>query len=392
MSKKKKLPWREYRKAVETPFLRVMRHISFWLFLLLYLALLYFLYRVGVWFYHYCEESFILYEGGQIDLALEKSLRELNEADALTLRSLLDSEAPQVTSFDDGESLLMEQYVTLSEKELTAKERHGVTTDGHSYTLLADGAPVGEFRIVSVGQELRLGLLQVDEWAYDGGSVEFSYEPHDYTFVVPEGFQILVNGIALDESYRTGEEELPKVFSVVDAYHHMPRLQEYRIEGIIRTPQIQILDNLGNPVEAELSDGAIRLDCLWSESEPDDAHRELAISMAQLWANYTLRDAEWDQLRVILIPNSTLWTQVNDSRWDRRYIDAHTLIGYENVAVTEFVSYGEDCFSCRVTMDRTVKVDKTQQLVTDNFDMRFYFVRLPVSGEPNWFIADMQGV
>ena len=96
------------------------------------------------------------------------------------------------------------------------------------------------------------------------------------------------------------------------------------------------------------------------------------------------------QLLPVLIPDSNLYEYVRASNYERRYIDKHTLQGYDYVSVSEYTVYAENCFSCRVTMDRTVIVTSRNKPVTDRVDNVFFFVRMDPDGKGmRWFIADM---
>ncbi len=392
-ARRKRERWKDYLARVDTPVLRAFRRISTALFILLYAALIVALVMIGTRFLSYCRESFQLYEAGQIGYALDATMERLNAATPAELKTLLPAEEPAATEFEDASAILDERYEALSQAVLTAVEKRGMTSDGHTYLLLADGQQAGSFILRSepVEEKLRLGLLRIERWKYDGGSADFSYPSRSLLIDAPEGFRIEVNGVTLDGRWRTDEEELDRVFRYVDEYAHMPRMLHYRIDGLICEPGVRVYDNLGNPLDVQ-PDGAGRLSLpyAWKPVVPTAEQEEQAVQIAQLWSNYTLRDAELGEILPVLIPDSNLYQYVRDSNHERRYIDRHTLLGYENISVSEYTVYTEDCVSFRVTMDRTVVVDARGTPVTDRVDNVFFLVRMDPDGAgPRWLIADM---
>ncbi len=390
---KKRDSWKQYLQKIDNPFLKWSRRSSAIIFILFYALLLAGLGYGAKSFLDYCNESFIMYENSQLSLKVDEVMAQLNAADAEELKTLLSAEGPVGTQFDDADGVFTAKYETLAAAELTCRQQAGYDAKNYDYNLYADGGKVGTFSITAGEEEVRLGLLTITDWLYNGGQVDFTYDSFSRSYTVPEGFVVTVNGIQLDESHMSGEVVAIEDFAYIVDYVDMPGMVTYTIEGLLNEPETEIIDNLGASVEFDPSAPEVVLEARYTPSSMPEELELMAIETAKLWANYSLRDAELYEIQTVLIEGSLLYEQVEASNFDRRYIDRHTLIGYENEQIVEYTRYSDICFVCRVYMERTVQVESTGALVVDDLDNIFYFVYLDLTNDgvdnASWYIADM---
>ncbi len=393
LKNRKKESWKEYLAKVDTPKLKKLRKLSFWGFAVFYAALIVALVIFGKWFLGYCSESFVLYENSQLSLAEEQIMAQLNGADGAALKTMLSSPAPVVSPFDDAAAVHGAAYDRLAQKQLSCRRIEGYDPARHDYQLYADGVLVGSFAITSAGEETRLGLLTISTWQYGGGEVGFEYESYSRSCTVPEGFTVMINGKTLGDEYIVGEVKPISAFKYVSEYVDMPGMVTYEVTGLFSQPQLSILDNNGNAVPLDPAQEKVELEKTYMPTQIPEELETMAIEYATVWANYSLKDADLKDVEALLIKGSFLHEQIREFNYERRWIDKHILIGFENQQVLEYISYGENCFACRVYMERTVRVELTWELDTDTLDDVFYFVRLDLTDDgvdnPQWYIADM---
>lgn len=392
VKKRKRESWKQYLAKVDTPRKKILRRVSFCVFALFYVLLVAGLVMLGSAFMDYCGESFIMYENSQLSYAVDDVMAQLNGASAEQLRELLPAAQPEGTEFDDPDAVYSAGYAVLESAELTCREVRGIDPASHNYDLYRGTEKIGNFFLSAAAEETRLGLLTITQWQYAGGEVQFVYDSISHSWRVPQGFTVEVNGTVLGEKYITAGPDEIDTFEYVGKYVDMPGMVTYTVSGLLEEPQVTIFDNNGNEVAFEQVENVELAESYMSSEIPQELET-VAVDTAKLWANYSLRDATIEEIRAVLIDGSLLSEQVEASNRDRRYIDKHELIGYENEKVVEFISYGDDCFACRVYLERTVKVESTQKYVSDNIDNIFYFVRLDLTDDgidnPQWYIADM---
>ncbi len=387
-----KLRWKDYLEQVDAPGLKKLYKLGRIGFIVFYVLLIAALAVFAYKFLGYCEESFILYEEAQLDPAVDGIMARLNDAAPQELMELLPASAPEATPFDDGEALLALHYQVLSEGQLSCRQLPGYDKEGHSYALYCNGLEMGEFSVVSADEETRLGLLTITRWVYGGGSAEFEYDSFSRSWRVPEGFTVVVNGIEVGSEYMTAGPEAIDTFRYFADYTDMPGMVTYTVEGLLALPQVEILDNLGQPVAFEAAESVELPEDYNPSPVPGDIEEE-AIRLATLWCNYSLRDATLEEIQAVLIDGSMLWQQVLDSDRDRNFIEKHTLLGYSNEAVTNYISYNENCCAVQVHLERSIRVSNTGQMVDSSIDMVFYLVRMDNTDngvdDPVWCIADV---
>ena len=124
--------------------------------------------------------------------------------------------------------------------------------------------------------------------------------------------------------------------------------------------------------------------------------------MAKMWSNFTTKDLTGgkyglDTIRKYLIKDSYYWNMATAYAGgvDITFVSAHTLKAdsFRNIKVTNYVSYGENCFSCHVYFDKAMYLTKTGAVVMETMDSTFYFVKYDDSDDgvdnPHWAIVDM---
>ncbi len=389
----KKLNYRQYRALVEPKWLTKARKIGNVVFFLIWAAVIVVSIIAAKRFLAYSLKSFEEYEASQLSYAFEDSIEKLNAASAEELRGLLATEEPEASEFDDVDAIVRGKYEELAASDLSAKEVQSKESGTHRYALYSGESQVGHFEIRSTGKETRLGLLTLEKWAYDGGEVYFSYPSYERSITLPEGFAITVNGIPADESYLTGERKSIPEFHYMEELEKMPQMVGYSFTGLLEEPDIQVTDNLGEPVEIPWDGNKAVLPAKWNASDCPEELREWVIGTYKLWSEYCLLDRTLEEVETILIPDSSLWTQVQMSDSELKWIDKHTILGYEDEQVSDYIAYSDSCFSCRVRMLRHIFVEILYDDAPDYLDEVLFFKKADLTDngidDPEWYLVDL---
>lgn len=77
------------------------------------------------------------------------------------------------------------------------------------------------------------------------------------TVYAPEGAVLSINGVELDESYKTGDSVTLALFEGLESYGEAPAMEAWEIGGLHLTPEISAVDASGAELSAPyLQDGA----------------------------------------------------------------------------------------------------------------------------------------
>lgn len=124
--------------------------------------------------------------------------------------------------------------------------------DLHSeYAILSNDTLVATVLVEGVEKERFFDKFSYVEWSIKDVSAVYSYETFDICAVVPDSFTVTINGVELGTEYLTGEEKAIEEFGYTAEFTEMPKLVEYRAEGFLRTPTIEIYDQNGNAAEVK---------------------------------------------------------------------------------------------------------------------------------------------
>jgi len=123
---------------------------------------------------------------------------------------------------------------------------------------------------------------------------------------------------------------------------------------------------------------------------PEDLQRYVLDSV-ETYSNYFSRDLEGcresiDPIRH-LFPEDSVYLTLADQyrREDMGVFSSHTNTHFLNESVTEYTVYTEDCFSCRISYDKSMTLSGGREMI-DTTDNVYYFVRI----DDVWVIADIR--
>jgi hypothetical protein len=307
-----------------------------------------------------------------------------------------------ISRFDDYEAYKLVFAEGLLDSELTWT---GSMSYGKNavYELRSDGKKAAEITIYSVGNQVRLGLMSIPEWELES-IIAVGLDTHIYDITYPSAFRVLVNGQELGREYRIGEAPIPD-FEYTSQYTDMPVMISCRIDSLLQEPEITVYNNLGKEIPFQVTGNEIVIEPVFSpEGFPHELREEVdPLQIAKTWSKFLTRDLPGpryglEEARSRFIEGSDFWNMAYDYAVgvDITFVSDHSLASFTNEAVTDYIRYTDDCFSCVVYFEKNMRLSRTGEMRTDIFNSRLFFVRYDDRDDginnPRWLISDMQAI
>lgn len=361
----------------------------------------------------YVWDSLILYENSQPGVYMEKFIEGLSageEPAAAAEKIYLASVSPG--KFDDPE-VCRKAFASEMEGALFSCEPapQSYDTDRPAYHVYTDGDLFLKVTLRGINPRTRLGIMSVSDWEIEnmelcptafGGALPGVGRSFDYQIEAPDHYQVSVNGVELGEDERIGQPVPMEEFQYVAEYVKAPELVTYSVEGLMAEPEISIRDISGAEVEFQIRDGRVMADREFRSNTTGEEYQDQVdvLQVAELWSSFLTRDLEGPRhgigkLLPCLAEDSYLSRMAEEYARgvDITFVSSHTLEGFREERVSNYVRYGEDCFSCEVYFEKDMRLTKGGGKRVDVFHNRMYFVYLEeAAAGPGWYLADMQAV
>lgn len=351
---------------------------------MIYLAVLILLMMIFLW---YARKTLILYEASQPQYLMDALIATPGLTLSMNTAVLTFNEFETPEDYQEQLKLLLEdnalQYHFLKESY----------TDGSlTYGIYAGETPIGTAVLKPVSTITRLIAIPITDWklvALD------AYEAHgDYSasITVPDNYTVRINDIPLTRTYvteRTPYEELE--YSA--AYVSVPEQVTYQVSGLKQPAQITILDadDCELSISSNVSDGSVVLCYFPAEKEISAELSSIVLEAVETYSNFFSRDLPGcresvDPIRG-LFPEDSIYLTLADQyrREDMQIFSSHTDTQFINESITEYIPYNDQCFSCRVSFDKSMTLSGGREMI-DTTDNVYYFVLQ----DGNWLIADIR--
>lgn len=352
----------------------------------------------------YVWESVQEYENARPEYQIEQLIDDLKNGEGYELIAFPDL---PVSEFTDS-NIAREQYLDiLKTASLSYRFYHEDYQTGEQvYYLYGEGEPVGRIVLKLVSQEQRLGLLHISHMQLESLEPVMDVKCWNYSIKARSDQSVLIHGKEVSEQYLTGEEQEIAEYAYVYEYADMPKLVEYQVDGLYEEAEVRIAAPNGQEVDVEKNGNqltAITPTGIGEDTIPKEISQEVdVLEAAKTWSLFTTRDLKGaayglDQVLQYFIRDSYYWNKLREYAYgiDITLVSSHAYPTISGEAVSEYVAYTDNCFSCRIQFEKTMtlKTGKIQQDITDS---TFYFVRIDDTEDgvdnPKWKIADIQAV
>ncbi|MBR3039651.1 MAG: hypothetical protein IKI20_03215 [Lachnospiraceae bacterium] len=302
------------------------------------------------------------------------------------------------SAFEPADKKLQGVLAAANGKELTyEKDGSSYNTEEPIYNILAGDQPIAQIQLEATNARVVFAILTVMDWEIKDAKLLGGETGSDYYINAPEGYSITVNGVPVGSEYKTGKvSDSNKLLVNAKEYVNIPETVEYMIPGLTEEPVVAIRDESGQEVGvskdgntyiAGVADGSA------GGTMPADLE-ETALEIAKTWSLFMTDDLSGGNhglktVQQYLIPGSAYDEMAKG--WaggiDITFTSAHTLgnPAFKNIAVTNYVRYTEDCFSCHIYFDKPMHLTRTGADIVDTTDSDYVFVKY----EGKWCLVDM---
>lgn len=220
--------------------------------------------------------------------------------------------------------------------------------------------------------------------------------PSNYTLMGDEVIPLSVASLSDIDTYRYVSEYCPD----------MPRSATYNLCIMADEFNVKVLDNTGAEVDISDLGSSFSLEGqTGSEEIPENiVNAPDPLKLAKQWSLFMTDDLAgakhgFYEMEKYLIADSYLREVA--LKWatgvDITFTSPHTLSKnpFTTEEATNFVSYGDNCFSCDITLEKTMHIKKANTVI-DKINSTFFFVYHDDTDngkdDPHWAIADIQKI
>lgn len=304
-------------------------------------------------------------------------------------------EAP--TRFESAEEIAAIYDESVRGKTLVwQQDKSSYDASAPVYRVYADGEPAGMLTLREASSEPLMFILTLCEWEVADAEPVLAAPAESVTVTVPERWTVLVNGEALGAGELTGNEVIQEQFQYAREYVAVPRLLEYRVEGLYKKPDVELLDASGSPVEyGEAYEGGhtqIAVDA-FPVTEMDARLEAQVLENAERYTNFFSRDLPGCRNSVEpiadMFPKDSYYLELaeNYRKEDMWMYSGHSTPTFENEKVSEYIRYSDELFSCVVYFDKRIVLN-SKAVRIDTTHMRYFYGYV----EGGWKILDMQTI
>jgi hypothetical protein len=372
----------------------------FWVFLGVYTIVLVLL---GASFLSYTDKCLLAYENAQPDRIVQSYIDDfkVDLIDGVLPEGMeFSSVAEPFESNEDCRVAYLERLKGVSEFTYV-KDNDSYLTEEPIYDILGDGELVAKVTWTATNPRTIFGILTIMDWSLLSEVAWMDDVTSDYNISVPEDYSVSVNGITLSQMYLTDYDADYEALDNVMDYVDIPKIARYNVCGLINEPEIVICDGRGDEVDFELDgENTVEIGYYHSDTVPDE-YADEALKMAKVWDNFLTNDLSGElhglaTVRKYLVRDSYYWNIATDyaKSVDITFVSSHSLPTncYENVSLTDFTRYSDECYSCHIYFDKRMILGSGKSIV-NTIDSTFYFVYCDDSDDgvdnPHWAIVDM---
>lgn len=359
----------------------------------------------GACFLAYTDKALQQYENSQPETVMENYVAEFQQMAAdgtLYDKMEMSSSVNEFESVDVYKELYKAHLAGITEYTFV-KSESSYLAEKPEYYICGDGKPVAKIVLSASNEHTIFGILTIMDWQTESLDSAWEGSTKDYIIRIPDDYTATVNGVELSEANLTGEVIENPEFENVSNYVKMPAFVEYSAQGLMKEPKIRVFGADGQEREVVADeDGAFVLTQYQpSDNIPKERYDD-ALKMAQTWENFLTRDLPGEAhglatIRKYLIKDSYYWNLAKQyaNSVDITFISGHRMDNppYSNIKISDYVSYGENCYSCYIYFEKNMILTKTGESRVDKIDSTFYFVKYDDSDDkkdnPHWAIADM---
>lgn len=162
------------------------------------------------------------------------------------INNLIELSGAEYTTFEDEAAVIKYLGEQLEGKSITYSESSVKGEGGErNYNVFCDGTRFSVFTVKESGETSEHGFEK-----YTLGSIRltFSLPGNSYDFLIPEGYGLYANGVAVGEKYIAGEGIVTDAYKLTEGKAGV-KYTPYTVSGFLSSPKFEVKDAEGNLAE-----------------------------------------------------------------------------------------------------------------------------------------------
>ncbi len=254
------------------------------------------------------------------------------------------------------------------------------------YVIARDGFQIAELLLTPTGKKTKRGF---DLWELSDIDIASAAGRYGMEAVVPQGIELTVNGVLLDESYLIDNAVPVEVSGYQDlGPEYQPICLKYRVEGLLEPPEVEAFpkdssscsleEAASQPEETITHYQVIR----YAGQDFIDTAGIKAEFAAKLYARFITKDAALDALIPYLLKNGPLYKQLYSfsNAW---YID-HDSYDFQDLVMGNFILYDESHYSCDISFRYIIRMGSKEYIYPSAYTLYFVY------GSGDWLLAALE--
>ncbi len=375
-----------------------------------FLVYLFVLLCIGGIFLLYARKSLLLYEASQPEHVIEAVALAVSENGlhdtVVTLPDfayegddpetsseyeihIIDNSIP-CTEFEDDSEYLAGIDADIAENGVSYRlQREDFASGALIYDLYAGERFLGTTFLVPGRSYGRMHLLTMTEWFPQDITTGRPAPDCAFTVSMPEDHTITVNGMTVSSDHIVSKAAYEGL-DYCKEYVSLPDEIRMHFSGLYEMPEVRIIDGEGNCVYNEVPENGAEIGIGFATPELPEELSAYVLACMERYSLFFTKDlpgsaGSIDPIRD-LFPEDSIYLELADRyrREDMGVVAGHSNTHFENEAVTDYIVYSSDCFSCHVYFDKSMSLGYTERI--DTTDSTCYFVCL----SDRWVIADIR--
>ncbi len=332
----------------------------------------------------YTYNSMKKYESKQPEVVMDKLIAELEAGDI----SSVDFKAGN--KFEDVSELAEDFVTSVTGRDLDYKMKM-TTYDAMSYSVISGDNVVATVNLKADNHKGMFSILTICDWEVDKVNAEFAKGENKVNITMPSDYKAYVNGVELGKDEQNGELKSIEGLDFVAQYTAIPQYVSYKVEGLLKTPVVKILDRTGAEVDLSAFEDLSNINIDYTESEMPLDLKEYVSQAAKDYSNFFSKDLPGCSQSTAGIdkyfPTGSQYVALaeNYRLHDMWMYSAHKGTEFIDFKVDDYTVYSDTLFSCTVSFTKRMVLNLNNEERKEYNDQIYYYVNI----DGKWLIAAM---
>ena len=363
---------------------------------------------LGIIFLLYTEKCLKQYEASQAENAIAGFVEDFRKSISDGTASKTIDISATSTPFE-SQDVLLNAWLAEIGKPASLKyelDKASYDTQAPVYDIYDGEKMIAKMTLQSENPRVIFGLLKVTDWKVKGVAPVGEIMLNNYKVSIPSTCSVTINGVAVDDTYKTQAGITDTKFQYVAEYVDLPATDVYEVKGLVNTPEIKVFKADGTEIAVtpdESGNVSVDVSSVFETGEIPEDLKATALKIAQDWEDFITRDLAGEgaygvkTMQKELIVDSYYYNLAADysTSPDITFISDHSCLDpkFSDIVVDQYVKYTDTCFSCHISFNKNMYLRRTKVNSVETVDSTFFYVYYDDSDDgednPHWAMVDM---